>query len=50
MAKKVEGEKSQVRAIPKCSVCMETNAYVAINCIHKFCMKCITKWVKVIIK
>ena len=48
MTKKVNKENGGRRSIPKCTVCMETNAYVSINCIHKFCMKCIGKWVKVL--
>lgn len=30
-----------------CSICMETNARAETSCTHKFCMKCIRRWVKV---
>ena len=32
---------------PKCSICMETIARAEINCPHRFCMKCIKRWIKV---
>ena len=47
MTKKGVKENGKAPSTVKCAVCMEVNAYANINCVHKFCMKCITKWTKV---
>lgn len=47
MGKKVENKNSSRERVSKCAVCMQKNSYVTINCVHKFCMRCITRWVKV---
>ena len=47
MTKKGVKDNGNAPSTTKCAVCMEVNAYAHINCAHKFCMKCITKWTKV---
>ena len=44
MVKRIEGENKAVNSSQKCAVCMEKNAYATIDCPHRFCMRCITRW------
>lgn len=44
MGKRIEGENKAANTTQKCAVCMEKNAYATIDCPHRFCMRCISKW------
>lgn len=42
-----EGKQMKKREMV-CSVCMEIRSGAHLNCSHKFCMRCISRWVKVL--